>query len=175
MYKSFVPIFIILIFFCSCSGKSEQAADLINKANALLSEKEFNEPQKAIDYLTEAVKLQPDNHEIYNMRGCIYMTTGKNQLAYDDFNKAIQLNPKNADYYNNRGTLYEKTGHHKHAIKDFDEAILYDSNAVQFYNNRGSVHLHYGDQKIGCLDAERACELKSCDLLEWAKKQKYCK
>ena len=88
MYKSIIPIFLLLIFFCSCSGKSEQAADLINKANALLSEKEFNEQQKAIDYLTEAVKLQPDNHEIYNMRGCIYMTTGKNQLAYDDFNKA---------------------------------------------------------------------------------------
>ena len=174
MHKIIIPIFLFLSFLYSCSGKREAAADLINKANALLSEKEFKEPQKAIEYLTKAIQLQPDNADTYNMRGSIYMTTDKNQLAYDDFNKAIQLNPMNADYYNNRGTVYEKTRHYKEAIKDFDEAILYDSNASQFYNNRGSVHLEHGDKKIGCLDAERACVLKYCDLLTWAKKKGYC-
>lgn len=175
MQRFIVPIFLFITFLYSCSGNSEQAADLINKANALISEKEFNEPQKAIEYLTKAIKLQPDNPDTYNMRGSIYMTTGKNQLAYDDFNKAIKLNPTNADYHNNRGTLYEKTGHYQHAIKDFDEAILYNSNAATFYNNRGSVHLRHGDKQIGCLDAQRACELKNCDLLEWAKKKGYCR
>ena len=175
MRRIIIPVFLFLTFLCSCSGKSEHATDLINKANALMSEKEFNEPQKAVEYLSKAIKLQPDNSDIYNMRGSIYMTTGKNQLAYDDFNKAIQLNPINADYYNNRGTIYDKTGHYLHAIKDFDEAILFDSNAATFYNNRASVHLKHGDKKNGCLDAERACVLKYCDTLEWAKKEGYCR
>lgn len=94
MHRIIISIFLFLVILCSCSDKSEQAADLINKADALLSEKEFKEPQKAIEYLTKAIELQPDNDYTYNMRGSIYMTTGKNQLAYDDFNKAIQLNSK---------------------------------------------------------------------------------
>jgi len=151
VHRIIISIFLFLVILCSCSDKSEQAADLINKADALLSEKEFKEPQKAIEYLTKAIELQPDNDYTYNMRGSIYMTTGKNQLAYDDFNKAIQLNSKMPNYYNNRGVICEKTGHYKEAIKDFDEAILFDSNAAQFYNNRGSTHLKHGDKRLAAL------------------------
>jgi len=82
VHRIIISIFLFLVILCSCSDKSEQAADLINKADALLSEKEFKEPQKAIEYLTKAIELQPDNDYTYNMRGSIYMTTGKNQLAY---------------------------------------------------------------------------------------------
>ena len=72
-------------------------------------------------------------------------------------------------------TIYNKLGQYQQAIEDFDEAILFDSNVATFYNNRAAVHLKHGDKKIGCLDAERACVLKYCATLEWAKKEGYCR
>lgn len=175
MYRIFVLIFLVSAFLCSCSGKSETATEWINKANALWNGKEFSEPQKAIEYLNKAIKLQPDNSASYNLRGNIYFTQGLNQLAVNDFNKAIQLNPTNADYYNNRGIIYERTGHYQEAIKDFDEAILFDSNDATYYSNRAAFQLRHGDKIVGCLDAQRACVLKFCDTLEWAKKEGYCR
>lgn len=175
MRKIIVPVFLVLIFLCSCSEKSETAADWINKANALWNGKGFNEPQKAIEYLNKAIKLQPDNDAAYNLRGNIYGALDKRQLAIDDFSKAIQLNPTNADYFNNRGNIYNKLGQYQQAIEDFDKAILFDSNVATFYNNRGGTHLRHGDKKIGCLDVQKACALKYCDALEWAKKEGYCR
>ena len=175
MYRFIVSIFLFLTLLCSCSVKNETAADWINKADALWNGKEYTKPQKAIEYLSKAIKLQPDNDAAYNIRGNIYGILGQSQQAIDDFSKAIQLNPTNADYFNNRGSIYNKIGHYQQAIKDFDEAILYDSNAATFYNNKAAVHLKHGDKKIGCLDAERACVLKYCATMEWAKKEGYCR
>lgn len=173
--KIIIPfLFLFLTFLYSCSEKSETATDLINKASALWNGKEFAEPQKAIEYLNKAITLQPDNDAAYNMRGNIYGALGQQQKAIEDFSKAIQLNPTNADYFNNRGSIYNKLGQYQQAIKDFDEAILFDSNVAAFYNNRGGVQLRHGDKKIGCLDAQKACALKFCDLLEWAKKEGIC-
>jgi len=69
---------------------------LIHKANLLLNEKGLQEPQKAIEYLNKAIKLQPDNDDAYNIRGNIHFILGKNQLAVDDFtrpSRSIQLVP----------------------------------------------------------------------------------
>lgn len=175
MRRIIVAIFIFLSFLCSCSEKSETAVDWINKADTLWHGGKYTEPQKAIEYLSKAIELQPDNSDIYNRRGSIYLTIGQNQLAINDFDKAIRLNPANAEYYNNRGSIYEKTGRYQQAIKDFDEAIHLDSNTAIFYNNRGTVQLDHGDKKTGCTDAHKACELKFCELLEWAKKEGYCR
>ena len=175
MRKIIIPIFILMIILCSCSGKNKMANDLINKVNALWDGKEFTDPQKAIEYLNEVIKLQPDNDSSYIIRGNIYGTLGQHQMAIDDYTKAIGLNPTNAECFNNRATIYNKLGQYQLAIKDLDEAIRLNSNDAAFYSNRGSIHLRHGDQKTGCLDAQKACALKFCDLLEWAKKEKYCR
>lgn len=176
MYKIIVLIFLSLVFLlCSCSNKSEQAADLISKADALINEKGINEPQRALDYLNKAIELQPDNASAYGVRGYIYLSLEKYQQAIDSFSKAIQFNPTRAEYFNSRGAVYNKISQYEKAIEDFNQAILFDSNDAAFYNNRGTAHLKHGDKKIGCLDADRACALKSCDLLEWAKKEGCCR
>ena len=175
MHRIIIPIFLVLTFLCSCSGKSETAVDWVNKANALWNGKEFNEPQKAIEYLNKAIKLQPNNSETYNMRGNIYFNLGQNQFALDDFSKAIHLNPNNADTYNNRGSVYDKLGQYQHEIEDFNDAIRLNPNDALFYNNRASAYLHQGNKILGCLDLQKACAMKFCNALEWAKREGYCR
>ncbi len=175
MHKIIIFIFLVLTFLFSCSGKTDTAADLISKADALINEKGINEPQRALEYLNKAIELQPDNASAYGIKGYIYFSLEKYQQAIDNFSKAIQLNPTSAEYFNSRGTVYSKMSQYEKAIDDFNQAILFDSNDATFYNNRAGVHLRHGDKKIGCLDAERACVMKYCDVLEWAKKEGICR
>ena len=174
MRKIIVSVFLVLIFICSCSGKSETAGDWVNKADALINEKGINNPQQALEYLNKAIELQPDNATAYGIKGYICFSLEKYQQAIDSFSKAIQFNPTKAEYYNSRGTVYSKMSQYEKAIEDFNQAILFDSNDATFYNNRAGVHLRHGDKKLGCLDAERACVMKYCDVLDWAKKEGYC-
>ena len=80
-----------------------------------------------------------------------------------------------ADTYNNRGSVYDKLGQYQHEIEDFNDAIRLNPNDALFYNNRASAYLHQGNKILGCLDLQKACAMKFCNALEWAKREGYCR
>ena len=55
-----VSIFLILAFLCSCSENNETASDSINKSSLLWDGKKYTELKKAVEYLNNAIKLQPE-------------------------------------------------------------------------------------------------------------------
>ena len=63
----------------------------------------YTDPKKAIEYLSNAVRLQPYDAIAYNNRGIAYADLGDYQSAIEDYNQAIRLKPDYADAYNNRG------------------------------------------------------------------------
>ena len=89
MRKIIVFIFLVLTILCSCSERSETALDLFNKAKAL----NYTDQKKAIEYLNNAIKLNPSYADAFNERGIAYFQLGQNKLAVDDFNEAISLKP----------------------------------------------------------------------------------
>jgi tetratricopeptide (TPR) repeat protein len=78
---------------------------------------------KAIEYWTNAIKLNPKYDDAYNNRGVAYGKKGLYNEAIEDYTKAIELNPKDADAYNNRGLAYKKKGLHSEAIENYTKAI----------------------------------------------------
>lgn len=207
MRKIIIPIFFVLTFLCT-QAMSETATDWFNKAIALSDGKKFTDPHKAILYLTNAVKLQPNDAEIYYNRGVAYENLGQYQPAIKDYNQAISLNPSYSEAFYNRGTIYSEIGQYQQAIEDFNQAVSlqpddaeayhgrgfsYDKlgqyqRALEDYNkainlqpnyssayvNRGIYFLSHGNKTIGCLDAQKACALGNCKLLETAKDKGFC-
>jgi tetratricopeptide (TPR) repeat protein len=139
MRKIIVPIFLVLIFLCS-TAMGETAVDWFYKANALSDGKKYTDPIKAIEYLNNAIKLQPD-----------YET-----------------------YYYNRGVAYDNLGQYQPAIKDYNQAIRLQPDYPKAYNNRGINYLSQGNNTLGCSDAQKACALGNCKLLEMAKGRGVC-
>jgi len=105
MKKIVILMFVVLALICSCSKSPENADDLINEANLLWDGKKYSDPQKALDYLNKAIKLQPDYAETYNQRGVAHKNMGDNKLALEDFNKAISLQPDLVLAYYNRANV----------------------------------------------------------------------
>lgn len=148
--------------------------DLYNNALALCSSGKCTDPQKAIEYLDEAIKLMPKLAEAYNIRGNAKGDLGQHQPAIEDYNEAIRLKPNYAHGYYNRGYTYSKLGQYKQAIEDYNEAIRLKLENVSVYYNRGRAYFIQGNKELGCTDAQKACELGDCKLLEDVKSKKYC-
>jgi len=185
------------------------ANNLFRNAFALCSRGKCTDPEKALEYLNEAIKLKPDYAEAYNNRGNVYgdlgqhkqaiedyneairlkpdyamaynnrgvtyRDFGQNQRAIEDYNEAIRLNPNDAMAYNNRGVTYRDLGQNQQAIENYNEAIRLKPDYAMAYSNRGDAYLTQGDKESGCSDAQKACELGSCKLLESANGKKYCR
>jgi len=122
MQKIIITIFLILTFICSCSKTNENAEDLINKAKLLWDGKQYTDPKKAIEYLNNAIKLQPNNAKTYFNRGAAHVNLGQYQQAFEDFNKAIGLKQDYAYAYNNRGIIYLMQGNKELGCRDAQKA-----------------------------------------------------
>lgn len=57
----------------------------------------------ALDEVKQAIALQPNMSEGYNLRGLIYAAMGDDALADESFRYALQLNPRSADVMQNYG------------------------------------------------------------------------
>ena len=113
--------------------------------------------------------------EAYNNRGNAYNGRGNYRQAIDDLNRAIEIKPNFTMAYYNRGIVYHGLGNYRQAIEDFDRAIEIRPGHAYSYNNRALVYLIQGDNISGCRDAQKACELGNCKLLEAAKTRGLCR
>lgn len=139
MYRMIVTCFLFL-FLLSPQAMSETAQSWFNKAHALSDGKKFSDPRRAIEYLNNAIKLQPDDAEAFYNRGVAYDNLGQFQMAISDYNQAIRLRPHYAEAFCNRGILYNATGQFQTAIADFNEAIHHNPDDAEAYLGRGFAY-----------------------------------
>ena len=135
----------------------------------------FGQYQREIEDYNQAIRLKPNFADAYFNRGIAYGKLGQHQREIEDYNQALRLKPDDADAYFNRGTAYGLLGQYQNAIENFDQAIRLKPDSADSYNNRGYVYLMQGKEKLGCPDAQRACELGKCKTLEWARSKMNCR
>jgi protein O-mannosyl-transferase len=121
------------------------------------------------------LSIRLENAQNFYKRGLDYSNLGKYKIAIGNFNQAIRLKPYDADVYNNRGLTYSKDGQYKLAIDDFNKAIRLKPDFTSVYINRGVTYFISNKKEQGCIDAQKACSLGNCELLEMAKAKGYCR
>lgn len=119
--------------------------------------------------------IKSDNAHTYNDRGIENSKKGQYKIAIENFNEAISLKPDFADAYENRGLTYAKEGRYQLAIEDFNQAVRLKPDFTYYYINRGAIYFIIQNKEQGCIDAQKACSLGSCELLEMARRKKYCR
>jgi TPR repeat/Tetratricopeptide repeat len=73
--------------------------------------------------LNTAIRLDPDNAELYVSRGLVWRVQGNMEKAVSDFSLSLEMEPGNALAHLNRGAVYEMSGQIAKAKQDFQAAL----------------------------------------------------
>jgi tetratricopeptide (TPR) repeat protein len=132
------------------------AVEWFDKAIAL----GFSDLQKRIEYLTQAVQLNPGYADAYYSRGNAYTFLQQYKQAIRDFSQVIRLDPTNASAYSNRGNAYVFLQQYKQAISDYSQAIRLDPSYADAYYNRGNTYVDLKQYQRSIDDYTQAIQLE---------------
>ena len=127
----------------------------------------------AIGDFSKAIELDPHYEVAYLNRGVAYEKLGDYQQAVQDYAASISLRPRYLAYYN-KGAAHINLGQYRQAINELNKAIHLKSDNAYAFQSRGLAYFLQGDRASGCRDAQSACTLGNCKLLEEAKDKGYC-
>ncbi|XP_025892981.1 hsp70-Hsp90 organizing protein 3-like [Nothoprocta perdicaria] len=84
------------------------------------------ELHKAVDLLTDAIRLNPQLAVLYVNRASVYVKLRKPKAAIRDCDKAIKINPNSPQPYQCRGKAFQLLGRWNKAAKDLELASQLD-------------------------------------------------
>ncbi|MEH1953898.1 tetratricopeptide repeat protein [Nostoc sp.] len=99
-----------------------------------------NQYSKALEDLTQAIKLVPEEVEYLTVRGITYCQMQRYQEALLDFNRVIELNPNYQWAIATRGIAYRLMKRYQEALQDFNRAIQLDPNDQWALAHRGVIY-----------------------------------
>jgi type IV pilus assembly protein PilF len=77
----------------------------------------------ALDEVKQALQVDPNLGEAYNLRGLIYAAMGDTTFAEDSFNRALQINPRDGDTMHNLAWYYCQNRRFEDAARLFNRAL----------------------------------------------------
>jgi len=102
---------------------------------------------KSLQYLTEAIRIDPNYAAAYYARGLAYNNLGEYEKAIEDYTEAIRIDPNYAAAYFIRGLTSEKVRSFGE-LEDYTEAIRLDPNYADAYYARGIRYADVGYSRI---------------------------
>ena len=98
-----------------------------------------NYPEAAITALSEALKLEKTDAEIYKDRAAAYLAVQRWTEGVDDLNAALALAPADAETLTLRARAHLATENLRAAKADMEEALLYDPENIEILVLRGDI------------------------------------
>ncbi len=86
---------------------------------------------KALRYLSEAIKILPDDYETVHAIGVSYGIQGNSAEAITYFKRGVELQPDNATAHFNLGLAYQRIGDIVNAQKHQDRAVALDPQILE--------------------------------------------
>lgn len=116
----------------------EKSSFYLARAMKAIDAKAYNDAEQ---YITKAIKLNPNYTEAYMLHADLYNTFHYYDKSLKEYDKAVETNKTMPMVYYNRGTLYLKMGDFNKALKDFSKAISLDSTYILALGGRASVYM----------------------------------
>lgn len=118
---------------------------------------------KAIEDLTTAIRISPDDTNWYDKRAQIYYEQQKYDLADADYRKMVELKPGDVMGYMGIGRNAKAQERWDDAIKQFDYVIKLDNNYSSGYSFRAEAYLSQKQYQKAIQDICEALEIDSDD------------
>jgi tetratricopeptide (TPR) repeat protein len=148
MRNKFAPLLMLAALGLACSTAEQKLAAQRERDPQYQYEKAVvcmnaGLADEALKYLAQALSLDPNHHQSYNLRGLAYLMKTQLAEAQASFEKSVQLAPNFSDAQNNLGTVLQEKGDAAGAEAAFRKAFAIDGN----YNagfNLGKIYYQQG-------------------------------
>jgi len=114
---------------------------------------------KAINDLTTALRLEPNQYKAYRMRGLARAQQGDWAGLRDDCSLALQFHPTSAELHNLRGTACYRLKDYDAALASFEDAVRLDASRHESFYNRGLARHRQGKLAEAVEDFQQALVL----------------
>lgn len=98
------------------------AQDVQKYVDAGIEKCELGKYDQALKDFNDALKLKPNDANLYDLRGMAYRCKNMEDQAIKDFEKAMQLDPKFGRPYRNRAMIHFDRGEFDKSLADLEKA-----------------------------------------------------
>jgi serine/threonine-protein kinase len=121
----------------------------------------------ALEDLSQAIQLDPNQPEFYYQRANLRFELGDRQSALADYTNTLRLNPDLINAYINRGTVRAELGDEVGAIADYTEAIQRNPNLMEAYLNRCLSNSNLENHTLALDDCTMAIQLQPSSVMAY--------
>jgi len=108
------------------------------------AEHEMGDYNHAIESFEKALKLAPNDKEVWNNLGYTYFCAGHLTRALECFDKALEFDPRYKNAWYNKGYAYHGADMLEDAVICYEKALLEDSKDRVLWNNLGNALYNLG-------------------------------
>lgn len=131
-----------LQYFTEAIERNHNSVDYTARGNVWAHTGDFD--QAIADY-REALRQNPELHQVLSSRGNLFRITGDLDKALIDLNNAIRIAPEEYRYWRNRGLIRIAREEYKEAIADFNESLRLKESDSPSYIHRGFAWFATGE------------------------------
>jgi tetratricopeptide (TPR) repeat protein len=125
--------------------KSEFMRSVLNRQGQC--ELEFGKWQVAIDALTQAIALEPDEASAYVWRARAYCGAKQYDKAIIDYTKILSIHPNSSQFYSQRGHAFNLSRNYRRAIDDFTASLTAGPGDVSTYSDLAYAYKELGESQ----------------------------
>ena len=115
----------------------DEKFEYFKNAEELLQSMRYEE---SLDLIDKALKLNPNNFEYWNLKGCSLGELKKYNEALEAFNKSIALSSNYSNAWVNKANVLEKLGQYQDALENYNRALkLKPSNKSEIKMRRDNI------------------------------------
>src|SRR5688572_31673212 len=104
----------------------------------------------ALEWLAQALAVEPGNAYFLNNRGYVYLMTGHAGQALEDINRSITIDPYNGWAYRNKGIYYLNARRYAEALEELKQAENLDPLIDNLYPHLMEAYFQNNDLDGAC-------------------------
>lgn len=128
----------------------------VNRGNKLLQD---GKPSEALQLLTEAMKMNPQDEDVHYNLGLTLTRLGRIDEAVAQYEEALRIFPDYVEAHNNLGNLLMRTRRIEPAIAQFETAVKIMPDYASAHNNLGTALQQIGRTNDALLHFHRAATI----------------
>jgi Flp pilus assembly protein TadD len=139
------------------ANHQEEVVAKVNRGNQLLAE---GKPAEALQVLTEAMQLNPNDEDVRYDLGLALTRLGRLDEAIQQYGEALRIFPNYAEAHNNLGNVLMRAGRTEEAISHLQLAVKIMPDYASAHNNLGTALQRAGRTNEALLHFQQAAKLK---------------